>query len=129
MNRWRLAVPERERFGLVYAREPVRHRRGNNISTTRTLPPLPLQHLTQRLTVEVPHLLVRKLADGEIYFLLAGTRLTEGYTQDLHLCSTETRSLRLTAYLATSLLRNHLRQENPCTNLLDRFLEGVARAE
>jgi hypothetical protein len=45
MNLWRLALPERERFGLVYAREPVRQRRGDTIRTTRALPPLPLQHL------------------------------------------------------------------------------------
>src|SRR5215217_576656 len=48
MNRWKLALPERERFGFVYAREPVRHRRGDAIRTSRALLPLPLQHLGQR---------------------------------------------------------------------------------
>src|SRR5215211_5202731 len=38
MNRWRLALPERERFGLVYAREPVRHCRGDRSdASARTL--------------------------------------------------------------------------------------------
>ena len=100
-NRWSLALPERERFGLVYAREPVRHRRGDTIRTTRALPPLPLQHRGQRLAVEVPHLLMRKLADGEVYLLLAGTCSAERYTQDLHLCATGTRILRVDTYLAT----------------------------
>jgi hypothetical protein len=44
---------------------------------------------------------VRKLADGEIYLLLAGTRSAEGHTQNLHLCATGTRTLRLTALLRT----------------------------
>jgi len=117
-NRWRLALPERERFGLVYRREPVRHRRDDTICTTRALPPLPLQHLGQRLAVEVPYLLVRKLADGEIYFLLAGTWLTKGYTQDLHLCATGTRILRVDAYLATSRLHHRLGQGTPCSTAL-----------
>jgi hypothetical protein len=63
--------------------------------------PCPGLHLSQRLTTEVPPILVRKLADGEVYLLLAGTCSAERYTQDLHLCSTGTRTLRLTAYLAT----------------------------
>jgi hypothetical protein len=113
MNRWRLAVPERERFDLLYTREPVRHRRGDAICTFRTLPSLPLQHLGQRLTTEVPLILVRKLANGEIYLLLTGTWSTEGHTQDLHLCSTGTRTLRLDTHLTTSRFRYHLRQENP----------------
>src|SRR5215211_3425048 len=66
MNRWKLALPERERFGFVYAREPVRHRRGDAILTSRALLPLPLQHLGQRLATEVPPILVRKLANCEI---------------------------------------------------------------
>jgi hypothetical protein len=45
MNRWKLAVPERERFGLVYALEHVRHLCRDTIHTTHALPPLPLQHL------------------------------------------------------------------------------------
>ena len=116
-NRWRLALPERKRFGLVYAREPVRHRRGHTIRTTRALLSLPLQHLSQLLAVEVPRLLLlRKLADGEVRLLLAGTWSAEGYTQDLHLCSTVTRTLRVDAYLAGSRLRYRLRQKYPCTN-------------
>jgi hypothetical protein len=96
-----------------YAREPVRHRRGDTIRTTRALPPNLLQHLGQRLATEVLPILVRKLADGEVRLLLAGTWSTEGYTQDLHLCATRTRTLRLIAYLARSWLRHRLRQENP----------------
>src|SRR5215207_3135524 len=110
-NRWRLSPPEHERFGLIYAQEPVRHRRGDTIRTTPALLPLPLQHLGQRLATEVPLILVRKLADGEVRLLLAGTRSTEGHTQDLHLCAAGTRTLRLTAYLARSRLR-HLGQGN-----------------
>src|SRR5829696_6152150 len=114
-NRWRLAPPEHERFGLIYAPEPVRHRRGHTIRTTCALPPLPLQHLGQRLATEVPPILVRKLANGEVGLLLAGTWSAEGYTQDLHLCSTRTRTLRVDAHLARSRLGHRLRQENPCT--------------
>ena len=69
--------------------------------------------LSQRLTTEVPPILVRKLANGEIYLLLAGTWSAEGYTQNLHLCSTGTRTLRLTAYLAKPYLRRRLRQRKP----------------
>src|SRR5215218_4610789 len=116
-NRWRLAPPERERYGLLYAQEPVRHRRGDTIRTTRALLPLPLQHLGQRLATQVPPILVRKLADGEIYLLLAGTWSTEGYAQDPHLCAAGTRTLRLTAYLARSRLR-HLGQGNLCSTAL-----------
>src|SRR5919112_5377728 len=76
------------------------------LSVRPALPPLPLQHLGQRLATEVSPLLVRKLADGEIYLLLAGTRSAEGHTQNLHLCSTKTRTLRLNAYLARSRLRH-----------------------
>jgi hypothetical protein len=83
-------------------------------ATRRMLPPNPLQHLRQRLAAEAMCLLlVRKLADGEVHLLLAGTWSAEGYTKDLHLCSTGARSLRLTAYLARSQSRclgqaNHL---------------------
>ena len=112
-NRWRLALPERKRFGLVYAREPVRHRRGHTIRTTRALLSLPLQHLSQRLAVEVSPIHVCKLADGEIYLLLAGTWSTEGHTQNLHVCAAETRTRRLTAYLARYRLRRRLHQRNP----------------
>src|SRR5215203_5774461 len=102
MNRCRLALPERERFGLVYTRVPVVHLCCDTFLTTLAFPPLPLQHLGQRLATQVPPILVRKLADGEVRLLLAGARSTEGYTQDLHLCATRTRTLRLTAYLARS---------------------------
>jgi len=37
MNQWRLAVPERERFALIYAREPVRHRRFLSSTTASAL--------------------------------------------------------------------------------------------
>src|SRR5829696_3260668 len=111
-NRWRLAPPKRERYGLLYAQEPVRHRRGDTIRTTPALLPLPLQHLGQRLATEVPLILVRKLADGEVRLLLAGTWSTEGHTQNLHLCAAGTRNLRLTAYLARSRLRRRLGQGN-----------------
>jgi hypothetical protein len=107
----------------------MRHRRGDTIRTTRALPPLPLKHLGQRLATEVTLNLVRKLADGEIYLLLADTWSAEGYTQDLNLCSTRTRTLRPTAYLATSRLRDRLCQRNPVRNCLDSLLKGVACAE
>jgi len=61
------------------------------IRTSRAIPPHSLQYLGQRLATEVPRLLVRKLADGEVRFLLAGTWSAEGYTEDLHLCATEVR--------------------------------------
>ena len=116
-NRWRLALPERKRFGLVYAREPVRHRRGHTIRTTRALLSLPLQHLSQLLAVEVPPILVRKLADGKVRLLLAGTRSAECYTQDLHLCATRTGTLRVDAYLARSRPR-YLGQRTLCSTAL-----------
>ena len=108
----RLAGTKSERLDLVYAREPLMHLRGDTFPTDRALPPHPLQRLGQRLAAEALRLLLCKLADGEIYLLLAGTRSTEGYTQDLHLCATGTRTLRVEAYLARS--RYHrLGQENP----------------
>jgi hypothetical protein len=113
MNFWWLALPERERFGLIYAREPVWHHRGDTIRTTLALPPLPLQHLGQRLATKVPPILMCKLADEEVRFLLAGTWSAEGHAQDLHLCSAGTRVLRIDAHLARSRLRHRLRQQNP----------------
>jgi hypothetical protein len=113
MDRWRLATPKREKFGLAQAREPVLQLCSNAVSAISALPLLPLQHLGQGLATEVVPILARKLADGEIYLLLAGTRFAESYTQDLHLCDTRTRILRLTAHLARSRLRHHLPQENP----------------
>src|SRR5918997_1769003 len=108
-----LALPERQRFGLFYAREPVWHRRGDTLRSTRALLPLPLQHLGQRLATQVLLLLVRELADGKVCLLLAGTRSAEGYTQDLHLCATEARTLRVNAHLARFRFRRHLSQGNP----------------
>ena len=80
MNRWRLALLERERSDLVYVRETVRYRRGDTIRTTRALLPLSLQHLGQQPATEIPLIFVRKLADGEVRLLLAGTWSAEGYT-------------------------------------------------
>jgi hypothetical protein len=113
MNRWRLALPEREWFGLVYARVPVVNLCCNAFRTTRALPPLPLQHLGQRLATEVPPILVRELAYGEVRFLLAGTRSAEGHAKNLHLRAAGARTLRLSAHLARSQLRHRLRQEDP----------------
>src|SRR5215203_1563847 len=59
-------------------------------------------------------LLVRKLADGEVRLLLASTRSTEGYAQDLHLCSTGARTLRVDVHLARSRLRHRLGQGTFC---------------
>src|SRR5215212_973989 len=114
MNRWRLAVPERKRLGLVYTREPMMHLCCDAFPTTRTLPPHPLQRLGQRLAAKALRLLLllRKLADGEVYLLLAGAPFTEGYAPDLHLCATEARALCLTAHLAASRVPHRLGQEN-----------------
>src|SRR5215208_7822835 len=108
-----LAAPERERLDLVYVRVPMMQLRGRGFRTTCALSPHPLQRLGQRLAAEVPPLLVRKLADGEVCLLLAGTRSTEGHTQDLHLCSTGARALRPALHLARYLLRHPLGQGNP----------------
>jgi hypothetical protein len=112
MIRWKLVLLERERFGLVYSRDPVRHLCCDPFRTTRALLPLPLQHLGQRLATEALRILLRKLADGEVCFLLVGTRSTESYTQDLHLCATGATALRRASHLARS--RYHrLGQDNP----------------
>src|SRR5918911_1049525 len=66
------------------------------IRTSRALPSHPLQRLGQRLAAEslcLILLLLRKLADGEVRLLLAGTWSAEGYTKDLHLCSTGAKAL------------------------------------
>jgi len=42
--------------------------------------PFPGLHICQRLATEVPPILVRKLADGEVRLLLAGTWSAEAYT-------------------------------------------------
>src|SRR5919112_2755486 len=82
----KLAGTKSERLDLVYAREPLMHLGGDPFPTARALPPHPLQRLGQRLAAEALRLLLlRKLANGEVCLLLAGTRFTEEYTQDLHL--------------------------------------------
>src|SRR5215208_3389527 len=113
----KLGVRKRDRLGLAGIREPVVQLRCHGSLYTSALPPHHLQGRGQRLATEVPLLLVRKLADGEVCLLLAGARSAEGYTQDLHLRDTGTRTLRHTAYLATSLLR-HLGQGTLCSTAL-----------
>lgn len=111
-------------LGFVYAREIERPRRGKIICA---LAAHPVQHLPKRfaerfakwLPAEVPPpLLLRKLADGEVRLLLAGTRSAEGYTPDLHHRQMETWTLRPASHLArSSLLRHCIAQENlPPTN-------------
>jgi hypothetical protein len=113
MNRWRLAVPERKRLGLVYTREPMMHLCGDAFPTTRTFLPHPLQRLGQRLAAEaLRFLLLRKLADREVCLLLAGASFTEGYTPDLHRCATEAWALRPVSHLAGSRRPRGLGQEN-----------------
>jgi hypothetical protein len=95
------------------------HLCGDAFCTIRALPTHPLQRLGESLAAKAPRfLLVRKLADGEVCFLLAGTRFTEGYTPDLHLCATKARAVRVDAHLARSLLRHRLGQGN---SLSDSF--------
>src|SRR5918993_3447906 len=76
----------------------------------------PVQHLAERfakwLTAEVPRLLLRKLANGEVRLLLAGASFTEGYTPDLHHRLIQTRALRPASHLARSLLRHCIDKEN-----------------
>ena len=62
--------------------------------------PFPGLHICQRLATKVPPILVRKLADGEVRLLLAGTWSAERYAQNLHLCAAGTRTLRVDAHLA-----------------------------
>ena len=76
----------------------------------------PVQHLAKRfakwLPAEVPRLLVRELANGEVHLLLAGACSTEGYTPDLHHRLMETWALRPASHLARSLLRHCIDKEN-----------------
>ena len=80
----------------------------------------PVQHLAKRfgqrfakwLPAEVPRLLLRKLANGEVHLLLAGASFTEGYTPDLHHRLMETWALRPASHLARSLLRHCIDKEN-----------------
>ena len=104
----KLAVPKRERLALVYAREPMVHLRCDTIRTTCALPPLPLQHLAQRLVTEVPPILVRKLTYGEVRLLLAGALLAEGDTTDLYHCLTGSGAVRLASHLALLQLLRRL---------------------
>jgi hypothetical protein len=76
-----------------------------------SLPSHPGKRLGERLAA-VTLLPPRKLADGEVRLLLAGARSTEGYAQDLHLCATRTRTLRVASHLAKSRLRLRLGQRN-----------------
>ena len=81
----------------------------------------PVEHLAKRfskrfanwLTAEIPRLLLRKLANGEVHLLLAGACFTEGYTPDLHHRTTETWALRPASHLARTLLNHCIDQENP----------------
>src|SRR5215203_4705174 len=78
---------------------------------------LHIQDLAQPLATEAPPILVRKLADGEVCFLLVGTWSAERYTPNLHLRTTEARVLRPASHLARSLLRHCIDRENlPPTN-------------
>src|SRR5215211_3735890 len=108
----KLAGTKSERLDLVYAREPLMHLRGDTFPTDRALPPHSLQRLGQRLAAEALRLLLRKLANGEVRLLLAGTRFTEGYTPDLHLRAMGARALRVASHLARSRRPRRLAQEN-----------------
>src|SRR5215207_4217892 len=77
----------------------------------------PVQHLAKRFAkwipaAEVPRLLLRKLANGEVRLLHAGASFTEGYTPDLHHRLMETWALRPASHLARSLLRHCIDKEN-----------------
>jgi hypothetical protein len=54
--------------------------RSHGFLYTSALPPHHLQGRGERLAMEVLLLLVRKLADGEVGLLLAGTGSTKGHT-------------------------------------------------
>jgi hypothetical protein len=74
--------------------------------------PFPGIHIGQRLATEVPRLLLRKLANGEVRLLLTGACFTEGYTPDLHHRLMETWALRPASHLARFLLRQGIDKEN-----------------
>src|SRR4029453_9436595 len=101
---------------FVYSREIQTRRRGNVI---RALAADPVQHLLERfgerfakwLAAEVPRLLLRKLANGEVRLLLAGACFAEGYAPDLHHRPMKAWALRPASHLATSLLRHRIDQE------------------
>ena len=71
------------------------------------------------LPAEVPRLLLRKLANGEVRLLLAGASFTEGYTLDLHHRLMETWALRPASHLARSLLRHCIDKENLPPKILE----------
>src|SRR5215213_307595 len=107
---------------FAYSREIETPRGGKVIGA---LAAHPVQHLAERfaerfakwLASEVPRLLLRKLADGEVHLLLAGACFIEGYAPDLHHRPMETWALRPASHLARSLLRHRIDQENlPPTN-------------
>jgi hypothetical protein len=88
-------------LGLAEVGRPVVHLGGNTARTTRALPSHPLQRLGEWLAPETmrPSLL-RKLADGEVGFLLAGAWPAEGYTPYLRDCSPEAGAICLDSDLA-----------------------------
>jgi len=81
----RLVLCERETLVFVYARKIETP---GHCKAIRALSPYPLQRLAKRfakrLAAETLRLPLRKFADGEVRFLLAGARFTEGYTPYLH---------------------------------------------
>src|SRR5215217_9742764 len=87
----------------------------------------PVQHLAKRFAArcaklhpaEVPRLLLRKLANGEVRLLLAGASFTEGYTPDLHHSLIETRALRAASHLARFLLRQGIDKVNLTPKILN----------
>src|SRR5215207_3007532 len=102
---------------FVHFREIETLRRGKVICA---LAAHPVEHLAERsaerfakrLPAEVPRLLLRKLANGEVRLLLASASFTEGYTPDLHHRLMETWALRTASDLARSLLRHCIDKEN-----------------
>ena len=82
----RLAFREDERFGFGYAWEPETRPRGDAFRSTRAPPPQLLKRLDEQFAARALRLILRKLADGEVRLLLAGTRLTESYAPHLHHC-------------------------------------------
>src|SRR5436190_23001848 len=96
----RLAASEHERLALVYTGRLMVYSCGDLSRTSHAPPPHPLQRLGRRLAAEVLPLLLRKLTDGEVHFLLACARSAEGQATDLHLRAARARVLRPTAHRA-----------------------------
>ena len=128
MNRWRLALPERERFGLIYAREPVRHRRADTIRTTCALPPLLLQHLAQRLATEVPP---SSCVSSPMAKYASCWRAHGPQNATLRSSTSARRGQGLSVLLRTWQGPDFVTSVNEPSvpQLLDCLLEGVARAE